>query len=218
MHPGLSSKSDRKICPINYKQKNMITNLIVTGVGGQGNVMASQVIGHAVVNAGLKVFIGETFGLSQRGGPVLSHVRISDHSELGPLIPNGKADFILGIEPLETLRVMKEFGNENSIVITNNRPIYPINVIAGDATYPGQEKLRTLLEQKCKTLHWLDLSKAALNLGSSILLNVILLGALTKIQEFPLTKGALLEALQHALPTAKLSVNQQALEVGFNSI
>ncbi|MBU2511768.1 2-oxoacid:acceptor oxidoreductase family protein [bacterium] len=180
--------------------------------------MASQIVGYAAVNAGLKVFIGETFGLSQRGGPVMSHVRITDNDMLGPLIPNGKADFILGIEPLETLRVMKEFGNRNSIVITNSRPIYPINVTAGENLYPRQENIRKLLEQQCQKLHWLDLTKSALNLGSSILLNVILLGTLSKLEEFPLNKVTLFEALKNVMPPAKLAINQQALEVGFNCV
>ena len=81
-------------------------NLIITGVGGQGNVLSSQLLGQALVGKGYFVTIGETYGASQRGGSVMSHIRLSTLKQLSPLIPRGKADVVLGLEPVEALRVL----------------------------------------------------------------------------------------------------------------
>lgn len=194
----------------------MITNMIVTGVGGQGNVMASQVIGHAAVKKGNNVFIGETFGLSQRGGPVLSHVRVSDEGTLGPLIPEKQADIVLGLEPVEALRVLEDYGNKNTVVITNNRPAYPINVIAGEAEYPNQISLKKSLEAQSSDLYWLNLTEDALKLGNPILLNVLLLGALANLPRCPIDLEDLKYGLEAVLPIGKLELNLKALEIGFN--
>lgn len=109
----------------------MVFNLIITGVGGQGNVLASQIVGRAAVNKDWRVTVGETFGLSQRGGPVMSHIRLSEKFNCAPLIPPNMAHVIVGLEPLETLRILMEYGNEDTVFIVNSRPIYPLNVIAG---------------------------------------------------------------------------------------
>ena len=86
-------------------------NLVISGVGGQGNVLIGGLIGQALVNEGYLVTIGETYGVSQRGGPVMSHIRISREREYGPIIPLGAGDAVLGLEPLETLRVLVDYGN-----------------------------------------------------------------------------------------------------------
>ncbi len=192
----------------------MELNLIITGVGGQGNVLASQIIGNAAVKKGLKISIGETFGLSQRGGPVMSHIRISDNKACGPLIPPNMADIILGIEPLECLRIIKEFGNEETIVISNSRPIYPINVIAGDVAYPDTDEIKQVLEKTCKTLFWLEATELAIELGNPILLNVIMLGALSALPIFPVSEVDLLEMICKFLPSSKLEVNKKAFKKG----
>jgi len=87
------------------------TNIIITGVGGQGNVMASRVLAGMLVNAGFIVTIGETFGMSQRGGSVMSHLRVSSTSVLSPQIPQGRADIVIALEPVEALRVLVKYGN-----------------------------------------------------------------------------------------------------------
>src|SRR4030043_2158604 len=103
-------------------------NLIITGVGGQGNVLSSQLIGQALVGKGFFVTIGETYGASQRGGAVMSHIRISAQKQLSPLIPKGKADIVVGLEPVEALRVLTQYGNRETGVIVNTRPLYPVAV------------------------------------------------------------------------------------------
>ncbi|MBU3917464.1 indolepyruvate oxidoreductase subunit beta [bacterium] len=196
----------------------MELNLIITGVGGQGNVLASQIIGTAAVKKGLKTSVGETFGLSQRGGPVMSHIRISDNKVRGPLIAPNMADIILGIEPLECLRIIEEFGNENTIVISNSRPIHPINVIAGDVVYPETDKIRQILKETCKTVFWLDATDMAIELGNPILLNVIMLGALCGLPKFPVSDVEMIDIISDILPSAKLELNRNAFKKGTSAM
>ncbi|MBW1782907.1 MAG: 2-oxoacid:acceptor oxidoreductase family protein [Deltaproteobacteria bacterium] len=150
-----------------------LLNLIITGVGGQGNVLASQILGRAAVKRGCRVTIGETFGLSQRGGAVMSHIRISEDRNYGPLIPPNMAHVIVGLEPLETLRTVEEYGNEETIFIANSRPIHPLNVIAGDVQYPDPEWIKDILEKAGQRLFWLNATEEALDLGGPIMLNMI---------------------------------------------
>jgi indolepyruvate ferredoxin oxidoreductase beta subunit len=189
-------------------------NLIITGVGGQGNVLASQLVGMAAVNRDFKVTIGETFGLSQRGGPVMSHIRLSKRSNYGPLIPPNMAHFIIGLEPLETIRILFEYGNKETIFIVNARPIHPLNVIAGDVEYPDLEWIRSVLAQAGDRLYWLDATGLALEMGAPIFLNMIMLGALSGLTEFPLEIGDFKEALKQVFPESKLKLNYRALDMG----
>jgi len=116
-------------------------NLIIAGVGGQGNILASQIVATAGIKEGLFVTVGETYGASQRGGPVMSHVRFSARAQCGPLIPEGEADIIVGLEPVEALRIIADYGNPGTRVIVSPRPIYPIWVLSGQAKYPPVEEV-----------------------------------------------------------------------------
>jgi indolepyruvate ferredoxin oxidoreductase beta subunit len=192
----------------------MPLNIIIAGVGGQGNVLASQILGKAAGGRGFRVTIGETFGLSQRGGPVMSHVRLSRESNCGPLIPPNRAHIIVGLEPLETIRILLEYANEETIFIVNSRPIYPLNVIAGDVEYPDPDWIRSVLAQSGSELYWYDATRLAQDLGAPILLNMIMLGALCGLPEFPLGIGDLEEALIGHFPEPKRAVNLRALKTG----
>ena len=107
-------------------------NIIITGVGGQGNVMASRVVGNMLSRRGLQVTIGETFGASQRGGSVMSHLRISSGSSWSPQIPKGRCHLVISLEPTEAMRVLATYGNPNVKVLCNTRPVHAIGVISGD--------------------------------------------------------------------------------------
>ena len=96
---------------------------------------------------GFHVSIGETFGLSQRGGAVMSHVRLFKEPRYSPLIPPNRAHIVVGLEPLETLRIAQDHANPETLFIVNSRPIYPLNVIAGDVDYPDTAWIRQVLEQ-----------------------------------------------------------------------
>jgi len=196
----------------------MPLNIIISGVGGQGNVLASQVVGGVAADKGFNVTIGETFGLSQRGGPVMSHVRLSKKKHYGPLIPPNMGHIIIGLEPLEALRIADDFANKETIFIVNSRPIFPLNVIAGDVTYPLPEKIKLVLTQSAAALHWLDASDEAIRLGNPILMNMIMLGAACRLNEFPFGVEDIKETLSNMFPASKLEINARALEIGFNLV
>ncbi|MCD6296874.1 MAG: 2-oxoacid:acceptor oxidoreductase family protein, partial [Deltaproteobacteria bacterium] len=117
-------------------------NLIITGVGGQGNVLASRMVGDMLSQLGFYVTIGETFGASQRGGSVMSHLRISAASTFSPQIPKGRANMIVALEPTEAIRVLRDYGNPEVGVLCNTRPIHSIGVISGEQTYPALKEIR----------------------------------------------------------------------------
>ncbi len=196
------------------KADHMPLNLIITGVGGQGNVLASQIIGKAVVEKGFRVTIGETFGLSQRGGAVMSHVRISKNKNCGPLVPPNMAHIVIGLEPLETLRILSEYGNRDALFLVNSRPIYPLNVIAGEVEYPDADWIKDTLLKSVKNLYWMDGTAKAIELGGPIMLNMIMLGALCSIKNFPITVDDLKGAIKKIFPDSKLEANYRAIDVG----
>jgi indolepyruvate ferredoxin oxidoreductase beta subunit len=189
-------------------------DLVVTGVGGQGNVLASQVLGRALLAAGYTVTVGETFGLSQRGGAVMSQVRVTTGRILGPLIPEHRATAMVGLEPLESLRVLAQYGNPDIVVFSNDRPLLPLNVISGESTYPQMEELRQALEKLSRRLFWLPATDVALELGAPILANVVMLGALAASDLLPIGNEQIEEALAGLFPPEKMPANQKALQRG----
>jgi len=189
-------------------------NLIITGVGGQGNVLSSQVLGQALVGKGYFVTIGETYGASQRGGSVMSHIRLSSQKQLSPLIPQGKADVVLGLEPVESLRVLTGYGYRDTAVITNTRPIYPTDVTSGDETYPEMEEIESALRNLSWELYLIPATEKALEMGSPILGNMIMIGALLSLSLLPLTAAEFAETLKQNFKGKRLESNLQALETG----
>jgi len=175
-------------------------NLIITGVGGQGNVMISLVVGNALVREGYLVTIGETYGASQRGGSVMSHLRISRDTQYSPFIPEGHADIILGMEPVETLRMLGKFGNPGVTTILNPRPIYPVNVTAGGAQYPDLDKLITTIQELSARTVVVNATEEAQKMGNPIFANVILIGALVGSGVLPVDSKSVEPVLQETFP------------------
>lgn len=191
-----------------------IYNLIITGVGGQGNVICSQLIGQALVSKGYLVTIGETYGMAQRGGSVVSHIRIARRKQPGPLIPNGKGDIVVAMEPIEALRVMRDYGNPDLVVITNTRPVYPIDVAIGDAIYPDFEEIKKALSSHSRRTYSIDATGRAVQLGSPILSNMIMMGALLALKILPLNTEEFRHALSSRFGGKRLESNLVALEEG----
>jgi len=189
-------------------------NLIITAVGGQGNVLSSQVLGQALVQKGFWVTIGETYGASQRGGSVMSHIRLSSRKQLSPLISKGEADVVLGLEPVEALRVLTAYGNRETVVIANTRPIYPVDVTSGDEEYPEMEEIESALKSLSRSVHWIPATEKALAMGSPILGNMIMIGALLKLGILPLTAEEFGKTLAQNFAAKKLDINLQALKAG----
>lgn len=153
-------------------------NLIITGVGGQGNILASQLTATAAIGEGFYSSIGETYGASQRGGSVMSHVRFSKEFQYGPLIPSGEADLILAFEPLEALRVLVDYGNDATEVILNPRPNYPISVLTGAQQYPPVEELLEKIKGLARKARVVKATELAKELGALVAQNVVMVGAL----------------------------------------
>ena len=193
-------------------------NLIITGVGGQGNVLSSQLIGQAEVSQGYFVTIGETYGASQRGGSVMSHIRVSSKKQLSPLIPRGKADIVVGLEPVEALRVLTVYGNHWTVVIANTRPIYPVDVTSGDEKYPEPEEIRRALESLSRKVYFIPATERAMELGSPILGNMIMIGALLELDLLPLSPAKFRQTLKKNFTAQRLETNLRALEAGKGSI
>jgi len=154
-----------------------IHNIIVTGVGGQGNVLASQIIATAAVDSDYYVSVGETFGASQRGGSVMSHIRISREEAYGPLIPKGKATVIIGFEPLETLRTLIDFGNKETGVIMNLRSNYPLSVLVGEDNYPDITQIKEAIAANSNFLIDLPATDLAVAAGVPVGTNMVMTGA-----------------------------------------
>lgn len=189
-------------------------NLIVTGVGGQGNVLASLLIGAVLVDQGYKITIGETYGASQRGGSVMSHLRISRTRQYGPLIPPGRADLVLALEPTEAARVLAQFGNPDTVAVVNARPVYPVDVIAGDVEYPEMEELLKGIESLSRKSYFLAATEKAMELGNPILANIILIGAAAGAELLPVTVEGLEKAVAEYLSANKVSINTAAFLAG----
>lgn len=188
-------------------------NLIITGVGGQGNVRISLLIGNALVREGYFVTIGETYGASQRGGPVMSHLRISKEIECSPFISDGCADVILGMEPVETLRMLGQFGNPDVITIVNPRPIYSIDVIGGEAEYPDLDRLMETIKDLSARTWVINATEEAQKMGDPIFANVILVGALIGCGVLPLEEKSVEPVLRESFPK-EFEVNMTAFNKG----
>jgi indolepyruvate ferredoxin oxidoreductase beta subunit len=193
-------------------------NLIITGVGGQGNVLSSQLIAQALVSKGYFTTIGETYGASQRGGPVMSHIRISSKRQLSPLIPMGKVDIVVGLEPVEALRVLTQYGNRETAVLVNTHPIYPMDVISGNAKYPQVYEIKKSMEGLSRTVYYISATEMAMKMGSPILGNMIMLGALLGLEILPLTMEEFCQTLSKKFSEQRLETNLQALEEGRRTI
>ncbi|MBM3176094.1 MAG: indolepyruvate ferredoxin oxidoreductase [Chloroflexi bacterium] len=192
-------------------------NLIITGVGGQGNVIIALIVGNALVRKGYLVTIGETYGLSQRGGPVMSHLRISADSQYSPFIPDGHAHIILGMEPVETLRMLSQYGNPDVITIFNPRPIYSIDVTSGSATYPKIEQARESIKSLSSKTWIVNATEEAQKMGNPIFANMILIGALLQTGVLPLDRESVETAIQEMFPK-EVETNLAALNKGMELV
>ena len=193
-------------------------NVIITGVGGQGNVLASKVLGNILVRKGLDVTVGETFGATQRGGSVMSHLRISAATSWSPQIPRGMAHIIVALEPIEALRVLSVYGNPETLVISNDRPVHPVGVICGEVDYPEQVDLRRWLTTFSRALYIIPATDEAVKLGAPILGNIILLGALAGIHALPFDRTDFSEVMSSMMSAGKMGANLKAFDLGIQMV
>lgn len=186
----------------------MNKNIILCGVGGQGTVLASKLMAAAAMEKNIPVMTAETIGMAQRGGSVFSHLRMGD-GMYSPLIARGTADLIIGFEPGETVRMLP-FLKEGGSVVVSSRPIMPVSATIGDSVYRAEDMI-DYLKQKVANLTIVDSEKAAQELGSSKVLNVVLLGAAVRSGELGLTLEDIQAAIQKKVPEKFQELNARAL-------
>jgi len=193
-------------------------NIIITGVGGQGNVMASRVVGNMLSRKGLSVTIGETFGASQRGGSVMSHLRISTTSSWSPQIPRGKCHLVISLEPTEAMRVLTTYGNPNIRVLCNTRPIHAMGVISGEHQYPDLTDIKTWVAELSEASWFMDATAEAMELGNPIFGNIMMIGAAAGIGALPLDRNDFEAVISEMLPAARQELNLKAFDIGVGMV
>jgi len=193
-------------------------NVIITGVGGQGNVMASRVLGNMLSRKGLSVTIGETFGASQRGGSVMSHLRISAESNWSPQIPRGQCHLVISLEPTEAVRVLAAYGNPGVKVLCNMRPVHAISVISGDQQYPELDELSAWIAELSEASWFLPATEKAVELGNPILGNIMMIGAAGGIGALPVGRDDFEAVISESLPADKQSLNLIAYDMGIQMV
>jgi len=193
-------------------------NIIIGGVGGQGNVLASQILGEMLVAQGYVITIGETYGASQRGGAVMSHLRISRKDQFSPLIPEGQCDLLVALEPVEGLRILDRYGNPRVMTLLNTRPIQPLDVISGNATYPEISKVIAEIKGLSRRVWTLNATEVALEMGDPIFSNIVMLGALCAIGVLPINRQEFEGVIRELLPSRTLDENLKAFDRGREAV
>ena len=190
------------------------TNIVLTGVGGQGVITAANILGKAAINAKLNVFVSEVHGMAQRGGSVNCTVRIGNVT--GPLVANGTADAIISTEPIEVLRYI-QYSNKNTKIITDITPVIPYTVSSGGEEYPDVNLVFKELSNYGK-LYKIDAVKIAKEAGAIITKNIVLLGALAAIDVLPFKPEILLNTILENIPAKFEDMNKKAFQGGLKAI
>ncbi len=190
------------------------TRLIIVAVGGQGNLLASKVLGEAALLSSVPVRMSEIHGMAQRGGVVESAIIFGDAEST--IISDGEADILVGFEPSETLRALNKCNSETT-VITSLAPLPPFTVAIGRGTYPELERIQTLLKEKTKQLIAFDAVELATKAGNMMSVNIVLLGALIQTGILPIPKENLEKAIRTKTKAAFVETNLKAFQSGFNA-
>lgn len=188
----------------------MNLNIVIGAVGGQGALLASRVLGQLAVNLNLDTKISEVHGMSQRGGSVVTYVRIGEQVH-SPLVEKGTADVVLAFELLEAARYVN-YLKKGGTLIANTQKIPPITVLTGASQYPAD------IIEKCQALeitpYFMDALALAKEAGNSRAVNSVLLGKMAKISSFE--KDAWIDAFKIAIPSGHLQANLGAFEKGYS--
>lgn len=187
----------------------MQKNILLTGVGGQGTVLASKLIAAAAMKKGLPVMSAETIGMAQKGGSVFSHLRIGK-GVMSPMIRRGTADLLLAFEPAEAVRMLP-YLREGGTVVVNSHPVMPVTAALKGTDYTGREMIE-YLQKTVTELLVIDGWQAMRELGNPKVLNVVMLGAAIKSGALDfLTEEELLEAIRDKVKPRFVALNERAL-------
>ena len=186
--------------------------LVIVAVGGQGNLLASSVLGEAALLSGIPLHMSEIHGMAQRGGVVESALIFGDAKST--IISDGEADILVGFEPAETLRAINKC-NVNTVVITNLAPLMPFTVNIGQGVYPDLKQLQELIANKTARLIAFNAASLAEEAGNSLAVNMVLLGALIQTGVLPLSVEEVKTAMGTKTKKAFLDTNLKAFDLGY---
>ncbi|MCX5803746.1 MAG: indolepyruvate oxidoreductase subunit beta, partial [Proteobacteria bacterium] len=193
-------------------------NMVICGTGGQGNVLLARLLGQIFATKGYKVIVGETFGAAQRGGSVFSGLRLSRVRTYGPLIPKWRAQVVIGLEPLESLRMLSRFGNSEVVTITNTLPVYPLTVGGGNQGYPDLGQVEKAIRTLSLRVWFVPATDIAVQLGSPIMTNMVMLGALLGSKVLPLEFQDVEQGVAKTGNTAQVGANLRAVQEGYRFV
>ena len=186
-------------------------NIMIVGVGGQGTLLASKLLGRLLLTKGYDVKVSEVHGMSQRGGSVVTYVRYGE-KVYSPVVDKGEADFIISFEMLEAARWV-EYLKKGGTIVTNTQQINPMPVIIGAAEYPQQ--LADKIAEKGINIEAFDALSLAEEAGTSKAVNLVLLGKISKYFDF--TDEEWMDAIEKSVPAKFLELNKKAFELGKNA-
>ncbi len=186
------------------------TNLMIVGVGGQGSLLASKLLGRLLVDEGFDVKVSEVHGMSQRGGSVVTYVRYGE-KVFSPVVADGEADFIISFEKLEGARYVSRL-KEGGKIIVNTQQIDPMPVVIGAAEYP--ETILDELSAKGIAIDAFNALALAEQAGSSKAVNIVLMGRLAKYLDIPYEKW--MEAIAKSVKPQFVEINKKAFDLGYN--
>ncbi len=187
-------------------------NILIVGVGGQGTLLASVLLGNLALSEGYDVKLSEVHGMAQRGGSVVTHVKISEEGVSSPLIEEGDADVIIAFEELEAYRWLPYLKKDGAMYV-NTQQILPMPVILGQAEYP--EGIQKVLADKAGMVKAFDALKIAEGCGSVKAVNVVLLGAASK--DLPFSETAWLKVIEENVKPKFIELNKKAFTLGRNA-
>ena len=190
----------------------MKQNILIAGVGGQGNLFASALLAKSAIRRGYQVLATETIGAAQRGGSVVSHVRVADQTLYSPLVPDGQADYLVGFEPVELLRHIRKLKQDGQYIL-NTHPVLTVGCTMGLDRYPTLSEILDALKEMNVRGHVIQATEAADEIGDPVLMNMVMVGALCAVSElFDLDeiKALVAEGSRKALVEANL----EALDAG----
>ena len=195
--------------------KDVNYNIYISGVGGQGIIKTSVIIGKAAMLADYDVFLSEIHGMSQRGGSVSTELKIGNFKS--SIVEESKADLILAFEPIEVLRGLDK-ANKDTTIIFNTFPIVPSTLTQTGETYPEIEDIIKNLKDNFESVYPLEANGLAKDAGSILSLNMVLLGACVANDDFPLSKETVETAMKHNLAPKFHEMNLKAIENGYNAV
>jgi len=190
-------------------------NVLITGVGGQGVILMSELLGGAAVKDKLKVRGSEILGMAVRGGSVTSAIRLGE-DVYGPLIPTGKCSALVGMEPSEALRNITCLS-KSSLVILNTAVTVPFTVSLGQSSYPSLEVILEKLNKAAERVIKLDAAKLAQEAGNLLTTNIAMLGALFGTERLPIKVATIKEAVEERFPAKLAPVNMKAFDLGYEA-